>query len=67
MKAIPRDTCGSPLTYTHTGRTNEINVTTCSLDDPEAFPPSHHIWLRDRLEWVRFGDGLPVYDETQKG
>jgi len=63
MKAIPRDTCGSPLTYTHT---NEINVTTCSLDDPEAFPPSHHIWLHDRLEWVRFGDGLPVYNETRK-
>lgn len=58
--------CGTPLTYTHAARPSEIDVTMCSLDDPEAFPPSHHIWLHDKLEWVRFGDGLPAHDETRK-
>ncbi len=38
-----------------------IDVTTVSLDDPEAFPPTFHVQLGDDLAWVRFGDGLPAY------
>ena len=53
--------CGAPLTYEHEGRPDEIDVTTASLDDPEAYPPTYHAWLEDDLAWVRFGDGLPAY------
>jgi len=53
--------CGTPLTYAHEARPDEIDVTTCSLDDPDAFPPTHHSQLADDLHWVRFGDGLPAY------
>lgn len=53
--------CGTPLTYAHDERADDLDVTTCSLDDPEAFPPTHHAWLRHTLAWVRFGDGLPTY------
>ena len=59
--------CGTPLTYTHVERPSEIDVTTCSLDDPAAFPPSHHSWLSDNVSWVRFGDHLPAYAETSEG
>ena len=52
-------TCGTPLTYVHAERPSEIDVTTSSLDDPEAFPPTYHAWLRDSVRWIRFGDGLP--------
>ena len=54
-------TCGAPLTYEHAKRPDEIDLTTASLDDPEAFPPTYHAWLEDDLAWVRFGDGLPAY------
>ena len=56
--------CGTPLTYLHTDRPAEIDVTTCSLDDPEAFPPSHHSWVSHDPPWLHFNDGLPAYPTT---
>ncbi|HEY1750904.1 MAG TPA: GFA family protein [Caulobacteraceae bacterium] len=53
--------CGTPLTYQHDGRPADIDVTTASLDDPEAFPPAYHVQLGDELTWVRLGDSLPAY------
>ena len=55
--------CGTPLTYVHRDSPETVDVTTCSLDDPNAFPPTHHSWLSHDLEWVRFGDGLPTFSE----
>jgi hypothetical protein len=57
--------CGTPLTYRHRDYADEIDVMTCSLDDPEAFPPSHHIWVRHKLAWVHLPAGLPAYDTTR--
>jgi hypothetical protein len=31
--------CGTPLTYAHTDFPSGIDVTVCSLDEPERFPP----------------------------
>ena len=59
-------TCGTPLTYTHAKSPDSIDVTTCSLDDPQAFPPTHHSWLSDDVGWIRFGDGLPAFQESRK-
>jgi hypothetical protein len=59
--------CGTPLTYEHEERPDEIDVTTASLDDPEAFPPTYHAWLEDDLAWVRLGDGLPAYPRWRPG
>jgi len=54
-------TCGTPLTYVHAERPFEIDLTTCSLDNPDTFPPTHHAWLNDNVSWIRFGDGLAAY------
>lgn len=56
-------TCGTPLTYRHADAPAAVDVTTCSLDEPGAFPPTHHSWLSDNVAWVRFGDGLPTFTE----
>ncbi len=56
--------CGTPLTFTHTsyeGKT--IDVTTVSLDDPEAFPPQGHTWTSHKLRWMKLADGLPSFEE----
>jgi hypothetical protein len=58
-------TCGTPLTYSHRESPDSIDVTTCSLDEPQAFPPTHHSWLSDDVGWVRFGDGLPAFQESR--
>lgn len=55
--------CGTPLSYVHRNNPDSIDLTTCSLDDPNAFAPTHHSWLGDDLAWVCFGDGLPAYPE----
>lgn len=55
--------CGTPLTYRHADSPGTVDVATCSLDDPNAFPPTHHSWLSHDLDWVRFGDGLPAFPE----
>ena len=58
-------TCGTPLTYAHRDSPDSIDVTTCSLDDPQAYPPTHHSWLSDDVGWVRFGDGLPAFAQSR--
>jgi hypothetical protein len=60
-------TCGTPLTYSHRESPDSIDVTTCSLDEPQAFPPTHHSWLSDDVSWIRFGDGLPEFQESRPG
>jgi len=55
--------CGTPLTYHHGDSAGSIDITTCSLDNPDLFPPTHHSWLSHDLAWVRFGDGLPAFQE----
>ena len=55
--------CGTPLTYRNEGDGDVIDVTTCSLDDPQAFPPAYHVWTSHGLSWVKLADGLPFYAE----
>jgi hypothetical protein len=58
--------CGTALTYVHADRAVEIDVTTATLDDPAAFPPTYHSWLQAGVEWIRFGDGLPAYQRSRE-
>ena len=51
--------CGTPLTFASTLFPDEIDVTTCSLDDPEALPPKDHTWTSSQLSWTRGSDELP--------
>jgi len=55
-------TCGTPLTFTHEDWPGEVDITVGSLDRPEDFPATHHIWTTTRLTWVH-DDGLPSYPE----
>ena len=57
--------CGTPLTYEHSDSNGFVDITTCSLDNPQLFPPTHHSWLSHDLAWVRFGDGLPTFAESR--
>lgn len=57
--------CGTQLTYARTDDGSYIDVTTASLDEPDAFPPSHHSWLSHNIAWVKFGDGLPAFPKSR--
>ena len=57
--------CGTQLTFEHDDRLDEIDVTTCSLDNPDLVPPRDHTRTSSKLGWVKLGDGLPEYLETR--
>ncbi|MEZ5996869.1 MAG: GFA family protein [Hyphomonadaceae bacterium] len=53
--------CGASLTYRRANRPGLFDVTTASLDDPEAFPPEKEIWTSERLSWVEPNPALPQF------
>src|SRR5262245_21087396 len=55
--------CGPPLTFRSDRSPDEVDVTTCSLDDPEALPPRDHTRTSAQLSWVKLADGLPRHRE----
>jgi hypothetical protein len=58
--------CGTPLTYFTQEKPSSIDIMTCSLDNPEAFPPRRHVWMSHKLSWDVPGDGLPKYPTTRR-
>lgn len=53
--------CGTQLTF-RADDSPEIDVTTCSLDSPEALPPEDQTFVRSRLHWVQTVDRVPEHD-----
>jgi hypothetical protein len=59
--------CGTQLTFEHEDFSDEIDVTTCSLDDPGALPPKDHTRTSSKLRWIKLADGLPEHREARSG
>lgn len=57
--------CGTPLTYRAERYPDEVDVTTCSLDDAEQLPPQDHTFESRRLHWLQLADGLPRYPRAR--
>lgn len=57
--------CGTQLTYQRNGALDEIDVTTCSLDDPEPMAPEDHTFACYRLRWETIADGKPIYPQLR--
>jgi hypothetical protein len=53
--------CGTALTFQRDDLPGEIDITLCSLDDPDALAPEDHTYVRSRLRWVKTCDGLPEH------
>jgi hypothetical protein len=58
--------CGTPLTFRSLTSPAEIDVTTCSLDEPERVPPKDHTWTKSKLPWVKLADDLPVHAQSRQ-
>ena len=39
-------------------------VALAAFDDRNAFAPTAHMWVSEKMDWVRLDDGLPQYPET---
>jgi hypothetical protein len=56
--------CGTPLTYRNDGYAHELDVLSCSLDDPALASPQDHTWASQRLSWMRVDD-MPAYPRSR--
>jgi hypothetical protein len=56
--------CGTPLTYRNDAYAHELDVLTCSLDDPEAASPQDHTFASQRVGWMRVDD-MPAYPRSR--
>ena len=56
--------CGTSLTYRRANRPGLFDVTTASLDNPEAFPPDKEIWTEERLSWMTANPTLPQFAQS---
>lgn len=57
--------CGTPLTFRSAHAPEELDVTTCSLDEPERLPPKDHTRTSAKLSWVELGERLPSFHEAR--
>ena len=55
--------CGTRLFSRRTNGT-VVGVALAAFDDRNAFAPTEHIWVSEKMAWVRLDDGLPQYQET---
>jgi hypothetical protein len=40
------------------------HVALAAFDDHNAFAPTDHMWVTEKMDWVKLDDGLPQYPET---
>ena len=40
-----------------------VGVALATFDNRNAFAPTEHIWVSEKIDWVRFDDGLPQYQQ----
>jgi len=57
--------CGTQVTFENADVPQEIDVTTCSLDDPAQLPPRDHTQTSSKLSWILMADQLPEYLENR--
>ena len=57
--------CGTALTFVFDGLPDRVDVTTCSLDEPDAVPPRDHLYTSTMVGWLKLADGLPRFPESR--
>jgi hypothetical protein len=57
--------CGTQLTFQADDYPDEIDITTCSLDHPDAVPSRDHVYTSSKVHWIELADGLPRYAQAR--
>jgi hypothetical protein len=55
--------CGTRL-FSWRRNGTAAGIALAAFDDRNAFAPTEHIWVSEKMNWVRLDDGLPQYAET---
>lgn len=57
-------TCGTPVVFRKQQAAKTVDVTLCSLDNPDSVKPQYHIWTTTQIGWHHIGDNLPQYSDN---
>lgn len=57
--------CGTQISFADDATPGDIDITTCSLDDPNSVPPHSHIFTQSKVSWLILADGLPQYRRSR--
>jgi hypothetical protein len=55
--------CGTPIRSVPTASPKLVAVKAGTLDAPDAYAPTLHIWTRSALPWVQIPEDVPRYDQ----
>ncbi len=55
------DQCGTSLTYRHKDYPGYTTISTGSMDDPNVFQPTYHIYTNDAVSWLNIEDDCKRY------
>jgi hypothetical protein len=53
--------CGSAISYESAATPGTVDLTTASMDDPTAFPPTREVWVEEKLWWEAVNHALDHY------
>ena len=54
--------CGTPV-FAEPQDGPWLAISLATLDRPNALRPESHIWVSQKLDWVRLDDGLPLFPQ----
>lgn len=54
--------CGTRL-FSWRRNGTAAGVALATFDDRDAIAPTEHIWVSEKMDWVRIDDGLPQYPQ----
>jgi hypothetical protein len=55
--------CGTRL-FSRRRNGTVVGVALAVFDDRHAFAPTEHIWVAEKMRWVKLEDDLPQYPGT---
>jgi hypothetical protein len=58
--------CGTTLTYASADHPDVADVTTATLDDPDAFTPDREIWLEEKIVWEAVDHARARYPRSSR-
>jgi len=58
--------CGTTLTYASTDHPEVADVTTATLDNPDAFVPTKEIWLEEKIAWEAVDHARARYPRSSR-
>jgi hypothetical protein len=58
--------CGTQITFEDSASPEAIDITTCSLDDPDAIPPRDQTQAATRLRFIPLSPDLPSFPTKRR-